>query len=184
MSGDQTDKLRLSNDLLVCAQKPGEPSQILCLFSIKPLLNRHPVNRCVLKGHVLIFCFPFDHASALRTDMRAIFSNGEKLQLLLKSLKSIRANIMNSSQMSKLINRARLDELIAEATLDCNGEEEEHTALLTIIEDQVVCPFRAKVIGATVEVTRFEGLKSGYGMLAVCRRKGHAYRGHQLLGMD
>ena len=78
--------------------------------------------------------------------------------------------------MSKLINRARLDELIAEATLDCNGEEEEHTALLTIIEDQVVCPFRAKVIGATVEVTRFEWPKSGYGMLAVCRRKGRAYR--------
>ncbi|HKZ77527.1 MAG TPA: hypothetical protein VI750_07690 [Pyrinomonadaceae bacterium] len=73
------------------------------------------------------------------------------------------------------INRARLDELIAEATVDCYGEEEEHTALLTMIEEHVVCPFRGKVIGETVEVTRFEWPKSGNGILAVCRRKGRAY---------
>jgi hypothetical protein len=78
--------------------------------------------------------------------------------------------------MSKRINRARLDELIDEATVDCHGEEEEHTALLTMIEEQVLCPFRTKVIGETVEVTRFEWPKSGYGMLAVCRHKGREHR--------
>lgn len=78
--------------------------------------------------------------------------------------------------MSKGINRARLDELIGEATVDCHGEEEEHTALLAMIEEQVVCPFRAKVIGETVEVTRFEWPKSGYGMLAVCRHRGLEHR--------
>ncbi len=78
--------------------------------------------------------------------------------------------------MSKRINRARLDELIDEATVDCYGKEEEHTALLTMIEEQVLCPFRAKVIGETVEVTRFEWPKSGYGMLAVCRHKGREHR--------
>jgi len=36
--------------------------------------------------------------------------------------------------MSKRIDRALLDELIDEATVDCYGEEEEHTALLTMIE--------------------------------------------------
>ncbi len=95
------------------------------------------MNRCVLKGHVFIFCFPFDHASALRADMRATFSNGEKLQLLLKSLKSIRANIMNSSEMSKLINRARLDELIAEATLDWAIGHEEPSALHDFISGEI-----------------------------------------------
>lgn len=78
--------------------------------------------------------------------------------------------------MSKRINRARLNELITQATVDCYGEEEEHTALLTMIEEQVVCPFHAKVIGETVEVTRFKWPKSGYRMLAVCRHKGRTYR--------
>ncbi|HKZ81818.1 MAG TPA: calcium-binding protein [Pyrinomonadaceae bacterium] len=78
--------------------------------------------------------------------------------------------------MPKKINKARLDELIDEATVDCYGEEEEHTALLTMIEEQVVCPFHAKVIGETVEVTRFEWPKSGYRMLAVCRHKGRTDR--------
>jgi len=78
--------------------------------------------------------------------------------------------------MSKRIDRARLDELIDEATVDCYGEEEEHTALLTMIEEHVICPFRVKVIGETIEVTQFEWPSSGYGMLAVCRRRGHAYR--------
>ncbi len=58
--------------------------------------------------------------------------------------------------MSKRINKTRLDELIDEATVDCYGEEEEHTALLTMIEERVICPFRAKVIGETVEVTKFK----------------------------
>ncbi len=73
--------------------------------------------------------------------------------------------------MSKRIDRARLDELIDEATVDCYGEEEEHTALLTMIEERVICPFRAKVIGETIEVTQFEWPSSGYGMLAVCHWK-------------
>ena len=78
--------------------------------------------------------------------------------------------------MSKRINRARLNELITQATVDCYGEEEEHTALLSMIEEHVVCPFCAKVIGETVEVTRFKWPKSGYGMLALCRHKGQEHR--------
>ncbi|HUE82968.1 MAG TPA: hypothetical protein VMM84_12715 [Pyrinomonadaceae bacterium] len=49
--------------------------------------------------------------------------------------------------MSRRINKALLDELIDEATVDCYGEEEEHTALLTMVEEEVACPFFAKVIG-------------------------------------
>ncbi len=78
--------------------------------------------------------------------------------------------------MFKQIDKARLDELIDEATVDCYGEEEKHVALLTMIEEHVVCPFRAKVIGEMVEVSGFRWRSSGYGMLAVCLSKGRTYR--------
>jgi hypothetical protein len=69
-----------------------------------------------------------------------------------------------------MIPAARLDELIAEATVDCYGEDEEHTGLLTMIEEEVVCPFHAKVIGEIVEVTGFRWPDSGYGLFALCCR--------------
>lgn len=68
-------------------------------------------------------------------------------------------------------DRARLRELIEEATVDCYGEDEQHTGLLTMIEDNVVCPFQAKVIGEEVEVTGFEWPEEGYGLKAVCKRR-------------
>ena len=74
------------------------------------------------------------------------------------------------------INRKRIDELIDEATVDCYGESEEHTGLLTMTQDNVVCPFRAKVIGEEIEVIALEWPDSGYGMMAVCERKGKKYR--------
>lgn len=71
--------------------------------------------------------------------------------------------------MPQRINRTRLEELIDEATVDCYGEEEENTAFLTMIEEHVGCPFRAKVVGEMVDVTRFEWPKSGNGILAQWR---------------
>jgi hypothetical protein len=79
--------------------------------------------------------------------------------------------MMTRPQLKRL-SLAHLEELIDEATIDCFGEDEEHTGLLTMIEEYVVCPFRAKVIGETVEVTGFRWPDSGHGMLAICQRKG------------
>lgn len=73
-------------------------------------------------------------------------------------------------------DRERLHALIEEATVDSNGEDEQHSGLLTMIEDEVVCPFRAKVIGEEVTVTGFEWPKSGYGLYAVCERKGKKHK--------
>jgi len=70
----------------------------------------------------------------------------------------------------------RLRELIAEATVDCYGEDEQHSGLLTMIEDHVDCPFRAKVIGEEVTVVEFEWPKSGYGLIAVCEHKDRKHR--------
>ena len=47
----------------------------------------------------------------------------------------------------------RPEELIEEATVDCYDEEEQHSGLLTMIENEVVFPFAAKVIGAIVRST-------------------------------
>lgn len=74
------------------------------------------------------------------------------------------------------ISRKRIDELIEEATVDCYGEAEEHTGLLTMIQDNVVCPFRARVIGEEIEVIDLEWPDSGYGLMAVCKRKGKKHR--------
>ena len=66
--------------------------------------------------------------------------------------------------------RKRLRELIEEATVDCYGEEEELTGLLTMIQDNVACPFHAKVIGEEVTVTGFEWPGHSRSLFAVCRR--------------
>ncbi len=73
-------------------------------------------------------------------------------------------------------DRARLAALIDEATIDCYGEEEQHSGLLTMIEDNVEYPFRAKVIGEKVVVTGFEWPKAGYGLFTVCERDGRKYQ--------
>jgi hypothetical protein len=73
-------------------------------------------------------------------------------------------------------DRERLRALIEEATVDCYGEEEQLQGLLTMVEDNVVCPFTAKVLGETVEVTALESPSSGTALMAVCQYKGKEYR--------
>ncbi len=72
--------------------------------------------------------------------------------------------------------KERLRELIEEATVDCYGEEEQHSGLLTMVQESVDCPFRAKVIGEEVTVVDLEWPKSGYGLFAVCERDGKKHR--------
>ena len=73
-------------------------------------------------------------------------------------------------------DRARLDALIEEATVDCYDQGEEHVGLMTMVEENVVCPFKAKVIGEEVEVVALRSPESGFGLDAVCRHKGKEYR--------
>lgn len=44
-----------------------------------------------------------------------------------------------------------------------------------MIEDNIVCPFKAKAIGETVEITRFKWPESGLGLKAICKHKGKTY---------
>jgi hypothetical protein len=73
-------------------------------------------------------------------------------------------------------DRKRLDALIEEATVDCYGEGEEHQGLVTMAEENVVCPFKAVVMGEEVEVVEIRAPESGFGLDAVCRHKGKKYQ--------
>jgi hypothetical protein len=59
--------------------------------------------------------------------------------------------------------------LIEKATAECENEEDQHISLLTAIENEVPCPFRARAAGEEVEVISYEWPTTGYGLSAVCR---------------
>ena len=66
----------------------------------------------------------------------------------------------------------KLRALIDQATSDSVDESDEHAGLLSMIREEVVCPFPARVAGEEVECVRFEWPKNGYGLNAVCKSKG------------
>jgi hypothetical protein len=66
----------------------------------------------------------------------------------------------------------KLRALIDQATSDSVDESDEHAGLLSMIREEVVCPFRARVGGEEVDCIRFEWPKNGYGLNAVCKAKG------------
>jgi len=62
--------------------------------------------------------------------------------------------------------------MIDQATRDSMDESDEHAGLLSMIREEVVCPFPARFAGEEVECVRFEWPKNGYGLNAVCSAKG------------
>jgi hypothetical protein len=63
----------------------------------------------------------------------------------------------------------RLRAMIDQATRDSVDESDEHAGLLSIIREEVVCPFPARFGGEAVECIRLEWPKNGYGLNAVCK---------------
>ena len=83
------------------------------------------------------------------------------------------------------LDSKKLRALIDQATSDSADESDEHAGLLSVIREEVVCPFVARVGGETVECVRFEWPKNGYGLNAVCRSKNKTHRcRHQHARMD
>jgi hypothetical protein len=68
-------------------------------------------------------------------------------------------------------DHVKLRALIAQATGDSVDESDEHAGLLSVIREEVACPFPARVAGEDVECIRFEWPKNGYGLNAVCESK-------------
>jgi hypothetical protein len=84
-------------------------------------------------------------------------------------------HVGNSATLDPAPSRSdtKLRALIDQATSDSVDESDEHAGLLSMIREEVVCPFRARVAGEEVECVRFEWPKNGYGLNAVCKTKGN-----------
>jgi hypothetical protein len=64
---------------------------------------------------------------------------------------------------------AHLDNLIAEATVDCYNESEEITGIFTMMEENLAVPFKTFILGVEVTVEKID-LSQADEIVAVCRR--------------
>lgn len=68
-------------------------------------------------------------------------------------------------------------EALEEACTDAYGEYEQHTGLLTMLQQEVEFPFPAKVMGETIEIVDMEWPEEDeFGLDLVCERNGERHR--------
>ena len=65
--------------------------------------------------------------------------------------------------------KARLAEMIEEATVDAYDESEQATGWFTMLEDNLELPFETEVLGVPVRVTRIEQ-RDDDRLVAICAR--------------
>jgi hypothetical protein len=65
-------------------------------------------------------------------------------------------------------SEAELDDLIAQATVDCYNEDEELTGFATMIGENLAVPFETTVLGVAVTVRKIDYADSG--IVAICAR--------------
>ena len=70
------------------------------------------------------------------------------------------------------LSKAKLDELVEQATVDCYNESEQATGLYTMIEDNLQLPFETEVLGIPVSVIAVD-ITEDHVIVAVCQRGGH-----------
>ena len=70
-----------------------------------------------------------------------------------------------------------LDALIKEITVDCYSEDEELSGFLTYLEEALEQPVEATVMGVPVTLVGVDSTDGPLrGLVAHCRRDGHAYQ--------
>lgn len=69
----------------------------------------------------------------------------------------------------RLVPKQRLDEMIDEATVDCYNESEQACGLFTMLEENLVVPFTASILGVDVTVEKVD-LNDAEEIVAVCRK--------------
>lgn len=74
-----------------------------------------------------------------------------------------------TSRRARRIGKARLAEMIEEATVDAYGEAEQTTGWYTMIDENLAVPFETKVLGMPVTVERVD-LSASEQIVAICRR--------------
>jgi hypothetical protein len=80
----------------------------------------------------------------------------------------VRATKRKNWQLPRL-SKARLQEMIEQATVDAYDESEQITGWFTMIEENLAVPFETMVLGVSVTVERID-LNSSEQIVAVCRR--------------
>ncbi len=67
------------------------------------------------------------------------------------------------------LSKARLDEMIEAATVDCYDESEQTTGWFTMLEEHLALPFETAVLGVTARVERVD-LTRREEIVAICTR--------------
>lgn len=67
------------------------------------------------------------------------------------------------------LSKARLDELVAEATIDAYGDSEQAAGFYTMMENDLAMPFTTQVLGVAVTVVRID-MNDADQIVAVCKR--------------
>ena len=76
-----------------------------------------------------------------------------------------------------VLNKDEVREAFKEAIVDAYGDAEQHTGLLTMIQDEVKFPFKARVLGEVLKVVGVEWPEDDeYGLDFVVERGGERHR--------
>ena len=67
------------------------------------------------------------------------------------------------------LTKARLEELVEDATLDAYGESEQATGLFTMIEEHLDIPFISQALGVEVTVVKID-INDRNDIVAICTR--------------
>jgi Calcium binding len=73
------------------------------------------------------------------------------------------------------VGKARLKELVEEATVDAYNEDEQRVGFLTMIQDNLDVPFETEVLGVSVQVTSVD-FNDAEEIVAICKRGAHVQR--------
>ena len=75
------------------------------------------------------------------------------------------------------LDKALVKEALEEATVDAYNEDEQHTGLLTAIQEELAFPFQAQVLGSTVTITDMEWPEDDeFGLDLIVERDGIRHR--------
>lgn len=66
------------------------------------------------------------------------------------------------------LTRAKLDAMVAEATVDAYGDDEQLTGLYTMIEEHLAVPFTTRVLGVEATMRRVDLRNTD--IVAICHR--------------
>jgi hypothetical protein len=77
--------------------------------------------------------------------------------------------------MGAKVGKARLRELVEEATVDAYGEDEQRGGFLSMIQDHLEVPFETEVLGVPVQVTGID-FNDADEIVATCKRGARVQR--------